>query len=79
LVASTTSLAAFAGSSPRLQADQDAVGHDDGVVDQHAQRDDQGTQGDALHGDAVEVHRDQGAGHRQQQDRCRRSGRCAVP
>jgi hypothetical protein len=43
------------------------------------ERDDQRAQGDALHRDTVEVHRDQGAGHREHQHDADDQARCAAP
>ncbi len=52
-----------------LHADQDALGDDDGVVDHHAQRDDQRAQRDPVHRDAADTHGGECREDRQQQNR----------
>ena len=64
----TTSVAASSRLDPLLHLDQHPVDDDDGVVDQHAEGDDQGAERDALERNAHRLQEDEAAADREQQD-----------
>ena len=51
-----------------LGGDEDGVADDDGVVDEHPERDDEGAERDALHQDALLLHHGERGHHREDQD-----------
>ena len=68
MVCFTMALAASSSRQAALETDQYAFGDDNGVVHQHAQCNDQGSQGNALQFQPLVMHQDKGAAAGQEQD-----------